>query len=403
MAATVQKLSTFVSAGRSPASIDNWYSSCREGLLLFLKRLELINFRNYSRQVIEPDSFFNYITGPNAQGKTNILESIYLGCTGKSFRTSREKEIIKWGSGFSQVSCLFETENRRIEVKISLNPVKKQIEVNGAAARGYPLGWPGVVLFTPDDLVMVKGPPGERRRFLDLEVGPFHPQYRHYLGRYSRVLAQRNNLLREIRQRRAGSDSLEAWDEQFCRYGAKILFMRLELLRKLIPEIRSLHRQLTGGLEDIEIRYLSSVKIDGAGGEEDFYQRFKHDLRLLAEEEKVRAQSLIGPHRDDISMLINGSEAKIYGSQGQQRTIVLTLKLSQILHWQKELSEYPILLLDDVLFELDSSRGQSLIDRIRGKVQTFVTATGVDDLFNDEGRFGKSFTVREGRIVNNHE
>lgn len=365
---------------------------------MYLKCLDLINFRNYAKQTLEPDPFFNIITGRNAQGKTNILESIYLGCTGKSFRTSREREMIKWERDFSLVSCLLETDSRQLEIKISLGSGRKQIEINGAAARGYPLGWPGVVLFTPDDLVMVKGPPGERRRFLDQDLGPFQPQYRHCLARYSRVLAQRNNLLREIRGKRTGKEQLEAWDEQLCRYGSKILAFRLDLLRKFMPSLRSLHRHLTGGLEDLQIRYLSSLKIEGASGEEEIYQRFKQDLKYLFTEEAARAQTLVGPHRDDLSILINGAEAKTYGSQGQQRTIVLTLKIAQILEWYNEMSEYPVLLLDDVLFELDDNRRQYLSKLVKNKVQTFVTATGIDNIDLDDKFSKKLYTVTEGRV-----
>lgn len=367
---------------------------------MYLKRLELTNFRNYSNQIIEPGIFFNLLTGQNAQGKTNVLESIYLGCTGRSFRTAREREIINWESDFSCINYLFETDRRQIEVKILLRPGQKKIEVNGVLSRGYPLGWPGVVLFNPDDLVMVKGSPQERRRFLDLEVGPFHPQYGHYLGRYNRVLSQRNNLLREIRENRLKNDSLQAWNEQFCRYGSKLLFLRLDLLKRLIPNIRSLHRELTGGVEDLDVRYLSSLKIDNLTAEEEIYARFSEELHSVEGEEIARAQSLIGPHRDDLSFFINGADARIYGSQGQQRTIVLTLKISQIRQWHEELNEYPILLLDDVLFELDNVRRQALFSRVRGMIQTFVTSTNVES-FDSGDKIGQmKYTVSKGKIIN---
>lgn len=370
---------------------------------MILKSLEIINFRNYRREKIEPASAVNFITGMNAQGKTNILEAIYLGCTGRSFRTLKEKELIKWSSEHAQITCLFETYTRSIEVRILINPGQKHIEVNGSSIKGYPLGWPGMVLFTPDDLTMVKGSPGERRRFLDFEIGPFHPRYSHYLSRYNRVLAQRNNLLKDIREKRAERDSLQAWDEQFCLYGSKILSIRLELLKKLIPDIRSLHRQLTGEMEEIDIRYLSSLNISGIKNEEDIYLRFKSELEGLAKEEIEKVHTLIGPHRDDFSILLNGSEARVYGSQGQQRTIVLTLKLSQILQWHNEISEYPILLLDDVLFELDSSRREALLQRIHGQVQTFVTTTGVEKFDFKIINRSKFYKVSEGNIYNGSE
>lgn len=367
---------------------------------MYLKYLEFTNFRNYSKQMIKPDLFYNILTGQNAQGKTNILEAIYLSCTGKSFRTAREKEIIQWESDFSYINCLFETDRRQIEVKIILKPGQKKIEVNGVIARGYPLGWPGVVLFTPEDLILVKGSPQERRRFLDLEIGPFHHQYGHYLGRYNRVLSQRNNLLREIREKRLKNNSLQPWNEQFCRYGAKLLFLRMDLLKRLIPSMRSIHLELTGGVEDLDIRYLSSLKMDNMTNEEEIYLRFSEEIKNFKEEEIARAQSLIGPHRDDLSFFINGYDAKIYGSQGQQRTIVLTLKISQIQQWHNELNEYPILLLDDVLFELDKGRQKALFNRVRGMVQTFITSTGAEN-FDIEDEVSKTqYTVSMGKIIN---
>lgn len=367
---------------------------------MYLRRLELVNFRNFNRQVIEPGIFFNIFTGMNAQGKTNILESIYFACTGKSFRTAREKEIINWESDHAFIDCLFETERRNIEVKILLRPGKKKVDINGVLARGYPLGWPGVVLFTPDDLKIIKGSPQERRRFFDLEIGPFHPRYSYYLGRYNRVLSQRNILLRGIKEKRIKSKSLKAWNEQFCYYGSKILFLRFYLLKKFCPFIKDLHRQLTGGKEDIDIRYHSSLNISGLTAVEDIYARFFEELQRIENEEIARAQSLIGPHRDDLSILINGADARIYGSRGQVRTIVITLKISQIQLWYEELNEYPVMLMDDVLSELDSDRRQFFLEKLNGLVQTFITTTGIEDFKINHSFVNKMYSVSEGNIIN---
>jgi len=365
---------------------------------LRLKRLELTNFRNYARQVIEPGVNLNIFTGRNAQGKTNILESIYFAFIGRSFRTPREREIIKLKNDFSRIDCLFETKRRQIEVKILLRPGRKTIEVNCAPVRGYPLGWPGVVLFTPDDLMMIKGAPQERRRFLDLEIGPFHPRYGHYLGRFNRVLIQRNNLLREIREKKLKSDSLQAWNEQFCRYGAVLLSMRLELLKKFSPASRALHRELTGGEEDLGIRYLSTVKIEEPLCDEEIYLRFKEEISRMEGEEIARAQSLIGPHRDDLAIFINGSDARIYGSRGQQRTIALTLKIAQIRQWKEEMDEHPVLLLDDVLYDLDGGRRRALFNKAGDEVQIFLTATGEEELASVVDCNKKIFTVAGGEL-----
>lgn len=368
---------------------------------MYLKRLEMANFRNYIRQVIEPGPYFNILVGQNAQGKTNLLESIYLACTGKSFRTSKEREAIHWDSEFSTIHSLLETETHQLEIKLFLQPGKKKILVNGIAANRYPLGWPGVVLFTPDDLLLVKGSPQERRRFLDYELGFFQPQYGHYLSRYYRVLSQRNNLLREIRDKRLKSHALQVWNEQLGRYGSKILYFRLELLKKFSPHLRELHLQLTAGREKFEIKYHSSFKATNIDSEEELFKQYLKALTTVQEEEIARAQTLIGPHRDDLSFFLNGADARIYGSQGQQRTVVLTLKISQITQWKNETSEYPILLLDDVLLELDRDRRQALLSYVTGTVQTFMTSTSSENLKIGANVERKLYNIVNGKIIKN--
>lgn len=366
---------------------------------MLLKRLELNNFRNYGKQVITPDPLFNIITGVNAQGKTNILESIFIALTGRSFRTVKEKEIISWESNFSYIKGLFETKGRSVEVKVLLQPGNKKIEVNGVSTRGYPMQWPGVVLFTPDDMIMIKGSPQERRRFLDYEIGPFKNQYSHFLGLYNRVLFQRNKLLKEIRDRKNKNRSLDVWNEQLCRYGAKIISMRMDLLKKMVPTTRGLHRIFTGGAEEIDIRYISSIGIKNHAGEEEIYSQFRNSLKIIEDDEISRAHSLMGPHRDDLLILINGSDARIYGSQGQQRTVVLTLKITQIKQWNKEMDEYPILILDDVMFELDSNRRQELLKHVSGLAQTFVSSSGEEKINFIKGYTKKIFKVKSGKII----
>ncbi|MCG9966846.1 DNA replication/repair protein RecF [Pelotomaculum terephthalicicum JT] len=364
-----------------------------------LQNLELMNFRNYLHEHIRPGFSLNILNGENAQGKTNILESVYLACTGKSFRTIKESEIINWQNDFSLISCLFESAGRELELKVLLTPGQKKIKVNGAPVRGYPLGWPGVVLFTPDDMVIVKGSPQERRRFLDAEIGPFDNRYAYCLGRYQRILTQRNNLLREIRDRKRDSELLQTWNEQLCQYGAQIIFFRLALLKKANPVIRSIYHELTGGLEELSIRYLSSLKIDCMTSEQEIINLFNAALSAAKNEEIARGQSLIGPHRDDLVFLINKKEAKVYGSQGQQRTIVLVLKLAQMQMWHNEIGEHPILLLDDVLFELDNARQKALFNKIKENVQTFITSSTVRDIGAGDGLSKKLFIVREGKII----
>jgi len=366
---------------------------------LYVRRLELINFRNFSRQIIKPGNIFNMFVGNNAQGKTNLLEAIYFACTGRSFRTVKEKEVINRGCDYACVKCQLETERRSIDLKTVLYPGKKSINVNGVATRGFPLGWPGVVLFTPDDLRIIKGSPHERRRFFDHEVGPFYPGYDHYLSRYNKIISQRNILLKEIRARKANSELLNAWNDQFCVYGAKILFLRINLLKKFYPHVKELHRQLTGGKEEINLNYLSSLKIEGAITEEAIYHRLSQALPRLRNEEIDRAQTLIGPHRDDFAIMINGADARIYGSRGQVRTIVLTFKISLVRFWYQELGDYPVMLMDDVLFELDEERRRMILKSMGSKVQTFITATNEQDLAQEPVSNKNIYRVAEGKII----
>ncbi len=368
---------------------------------MYINRLELSGFRNYRSLLIEPSENINIFKGRNAQGKTNLLESIYMAGTGKSFRTVRETEIINRESTFSRVQCRFISDERDFDIKVFLQPGRKRVELNGVYRRGYPLGWPGVVLFTPDDLFLVKGSPSVRRRFLDLEIGPFNQQYGNTLAAYARVVLQRNKLLKEVRSKRQKRTALEVWNEQICRYGAKLTAMRIDLLVKFRPLIRFLHRELTGGKEDLDITYISSLKAVDPDGEEKIYERFKEVLYSIESREIEYAQSMAGPHRDDLSFFINGMDAKTYGSRGQQRTLVLSLKIFQIRQWREEVNDYPVLLLDDVLFELDSERRFSLAEHIGGGVQAFITCTDEDD-FNSVAKGvcrKKVYNVFDGKVT----
>ncbi|NLJ76317.1 MAG: DNA replication/repair protein RecF [Peptococcaceae bacterium] len=370
---------------------------------MYLKRLEIANLRNYNNQIVEPNVFFNIFSGSNAQGKTNLLEAIYLSCTGKSFRTQKESEIISWQKNFLCVNSLFETNTRQVEVKIKLQPNKKRIEVNGVLIKGYPLGWPGVVMFKPEHLALVKGAPLERRRFLDMELGSFYPRYGYLLGQYNRVVIQRNNMLKEIKEKKEEVTTLQVWNKQLCRYGAELLFLRMEIFRLLSPLIREIHHDLTSAEEELDVRYFSTLKINMPASVDDIYVQFAKRLQEIAKEEIKRSQTLIGPHRDDFSFYINGKDAKTYGSQGQQRTIVLTLKIFQILQWYKEAGEYPILLLDDVFFELDKNRRMALLKWVEGLVQTFVTTTGEEKISFNNNLTVKNFFIRSGKIANIEE
>jgi DNA replication and repair protein RecF len=276
---------------------------------------------------------------------------------------------------------------------------QKKIKVNGSLVKGYPLGWPAVVLFTPDDLGIIKGSPQSRRRFIDTEIGPIDNKYNYNLSRYQRILFQRNNLLKDLRKGNNNNTSLHIWNEQFSKYGAKIISLRLSLLKKVNDILAEIYGDLTGGAEQISFRYGSALKIDRSHSEQEIQKNIEEFLITSEKEEIKRGQSLVGPHRDDLIFLINGREARIYGSQGQQRTLILALKLTLLQVWYNETEEYPILLLDDVLSELDQARQKYLLKKIGNNVQTFITTSIFADINQGSELAKKSFTIKAGKII----
>ncbi|WP_333870429.1 DNA replication/repair protein RecF [Desulforamulus putei] len=348
----------------------------------------LRNFRNYKEESFQPHPAVNIITGPNAQGKTNLLEAIFYSLRGRSFRAERDKDIIRWQSEQTILQTEVELNSRTFLLHWKIQEGNKKLLVNGAETPRSELDYLGVVLFCPEDLYLIKGSPQERRRFLDYDVGPLNPAYSRTWRQYARVLTQRNTLLKEIRDRRATREILEIWDEQLYRHGAKVIFLRLQVLKKLIPIARRIHYELTRGDEELQAKYLSSLVLEPGLNEEQIYQIFAAASQKVRNMEIQRCQTLLGPHRDDLSLLINGIEAKTFGSQGQQRTVTLSLKLSQLELWFKEYGDYPLLLLDDVLFELDRNRQSMLLDRVLNRVQTFITASftgGIEETIRGAG------------------
>lgn len=365
---------------------------------MYLLKLELVDFRNLRHFSIEPHHHLNLITGPNAQGKTNILESIYFVLNGRSFRTSKESEMVNRESSCAALSCVVETNQGNFDIEVELGAGLKKTRVNGTYSRGYPLGRPGAVAFSPDDLSLVKGSPQERRNFLDHELCPFQPQYAHNLQRYTRALVQRNNLLREVREKRQSRENLLPWNEQVCLYGSRILKDRLLLLKKFAPVASRLHKDLSREREALDIHYISSVNIPEGAPPDEIRLSFKNDLAGLEEEEITRASTLIGPHRDDIIFKINSFNGRTFGSQGQQRTTVLAIKTALLELWQRETGEFPLLLLDDVFFELDRERRQALLNRVDRRVQTFITSTGESLLTGDFNLDSKMLKIYNGTI-----
>jgi DNA replication and repair protein RecF len=350
---------------------------------MFLKHLKLNNFTNYNELVYETDTFLNLIVGDNAQGKTNLLDAIYYLSNGSSYRYQQDQQLIKWDADFFTVNA--ETKNKYNLNKFSISYAKnkKTIVVNESKLLKIAdlLGIFTVVFFSPDDLYIVKGNPSLRRKYLDSELCQVSPKYYYYLQQYKKSLLQRNRLLKEIRQKGFKKNNLDIWNIQIAKYGAWLIIRRYEMLKKIRPLARLTHRKLADGAEELEIIYKSSLNVkEEQFNLEELENYFISQLELSLDEDILKGFTGKGPHRDDFEVRVNGYNLKEYGSQGQQRTAALSLKISEVEFMYGETGEYPVLLLDDVLSELDKKRRDQLLKLVSDRIQTFITCTDVNFL-----------------------
>lgn len=344
-----------------------------------VKSLQLTNFRNYSQAQITPGEGVTVFTGPNAQGKTNVLEALHLCCLGRSHRTPRDEELIRWGESSAKVAVQTSQQDGTHDVTVLLHreqKKKKTVRIGSRQAEriGELFGHVCGVLFSPEDLQIVKSGPSERRRFIDMQLSQLRPAYFYALQRAVKTLGQRNALLKEIARDSSLMSTLDLWDEQLAECGAVIVRNRREAIDRLSQYAAAAHASLTDGRETLRLWYISQ-----AAEAENPKERLLERLRAARGEDLRRMSTSVGIHRDDIGISIDGREARLFASQGQQRSAVLALKLAQLeLAWQ-ERGEAPILMLDDVMSELDPGRRRQLIERI-DRVQTFVTCTDLSDL-----------------------
>ena len=361
---------------------------------MFIKRLQMLNYRNYNVLDISLGPHVNVFMGDNAQGKTNILEGIYYCAFARSHRTSKDKELINWNSDNALLSVTVGRErlDKRIDISI-LKDGKKAIQINKIKIKkiGELFGNFNVVMFSPEDLKIIKDSPGVRRKFIDMELCQLNPKYYYNLVQYNKVLNERNSILRN---RNINKDILDVYDMQLVEFGYNIIIDRLEYIEKLNKYSAKIHSDITSGKERIEFKYISTIK-DLENIKENFYS--------LLEKNRVRdcerGITSVGPHRDDFNVLINDIDTKSYGSQGQQRTAVLTIKFSSLKIIKELTGEYPVLLLDDVLSELDFSRKRYILSTI-GDIQTIITCTGIEDLYEYLDDKSKVFKVKDGEILN---
>ena len=369
---------------------------------MFIKQLQLKNFRNYKELDISFDHKVNVIIGENAQGKTNLLESIYLLAFTKSYRTSNDRELILWDEDFAKVTGMIEKKhNKQLPLELIFHKNGKKAKLNHLEQRRLSefIGSLNVVMFAPEDLSLVKGSPQVRRKFIDMELGQIEPVYIYHLGQYQKVLKQRNHLLKQLQlQHQPDTTLLQVITDQLVKHAAIVVKKRfhfLELLRKwAIP----IHYEISREMEKLTIDYISSVEVLEDDDEEKLEDKYLEAFRQNEKNEIKRGSTLIGPHRDDLSLFINGKDVKLYGSQGQQRTTALSLKLAEIDLIYEKIGEYPILLLDDVLSELDDFRQSHLLSAIQGKVQTFVSTTTVDGIHHETLKQASIYSVQNGQI-----
>ncbi len=364
---------------------------------MYVNSLELCNYRNYEKVQIDFDKGVNILYGDNAQGKTNILEAIYMSATTKSHKLSKDKEIIRFGKQEAHIRTIVEKDDIETRIDMHLRSSKsKGIAIDGIKIKKAAelLGIIKIVFFSPEDLSIIKNGPAERRRFIDIELCQLDSFYLYNLNNYNKIVNQRNNLLKNLFVNPELKDTLSIWDKQLISYGSKIIERRKQFIDQLNDIIYSIHKNLSGDKEELKLIYEPNCDIDRY--EEELMNSHDKDIRLK--------MTTIGPHRDDISFNVksestNGIEIDIrkYGSQGQQRTAALSLKLSEIELVKKITKDTPILLLDDVLSELDSNRQNFLLNSI-GNIQTIITCTGLDEFVNNRFEINKTFRVTNGSI-----
>ena len=348
---------------------------------MFLQNLKLQNFRNYKNEEIKFAPKINIFYGDNAQGKTNILEAIFVCSLGRSFRTPRDKELIKFNEDFTTIKLEYQKKDRegQIEIKISN---RKYITLNGVKIKKLSdlIGNINVVIFTPDDINILKGGPENRRNFLDIMISQLRPQYVYNLSNYKKTLEQRNKYLKREDKK---EDLLEVYDEKLADYGERIYNYRKEFINKIIEKTELIHKKITD--EEISIKYHSDLE----KGKEDFLNHLKKNRPV----DFIREFTSCGTHRDDFEVFINNKKVDVFGSQGQNRTVILSLKLAEIEVVNDEIGEYPILLLDDFMSELDKTRISNFLNSIKD-IQVIVTCNSNIEIENSV-----SYKIEKGKIT----
>ena len=358
-----------------------------------IDKIRLKNFRNYESETFEFSNGINVIVGENAQGKTNLAEAVFLLCTGYSPRAKQDKQLVSFGKDDAELFGEAKTAYGKITLEMNISGKEnKKLKINGAPIKkmGEFIGNLNGVFFNPQELKLVQEAPEDRRRFLNVSLSQLSRPYYYALKRYERILFQRNNLLKE-KNSSFLSDTITDWDKEFSKYAAKIIYKRNEFLKKLSPLAKETHLYLSDNKEVLEIetpkRELSEDEIE---------ERVFSDLIFSYEKDIKAGFTSVGPHRDDIKLTLNNVDVKSFGSQGQQRTVALSIKLAEALLFKNETGEYPVLILDDVLSELDKSRQKRLFSAI-DNIQVLLTCTSFNKGTAGKTDFNK-IKIKGGKI-----
>jgi len=361
-----------------------------------LVSLTVKNFRNLEAMTFLPGEGVTLLHGANAQGKTNLLEAVYLCCTGRSHRTSHDTELIAYDKPDAYIcaDCRQRDGIHRVEIALS-SQGRKSIRINGTPLNriGGLMGHMNAVLFAPEDLEIIKSGPANRRRFVDMTLSQVKPSYFYALQKYRAALYERNTLIRTIQQTGKGQDMLDIWEQQLAQSGASVMAMRRGFAQRLSVLAQSTHSSITGGAERLELKYETCADgEDGSQLEEQLMELFlkQRDIDLR------RGTTTIGPHHDDIVIMVNGGSVRAFGSQGQKRTCALSLKLAQIDIMRQHTGEAPILLLDDVFSELDVNRRRMLLEHMKD-VQTILTCVDREQITSQKVN-ARLYRVNGGRL-----
>lgn len=371
---------------------------------MIIKSIELENFRNYSALELSFDKGTNILYGDNAQGKTNILEAIYVSATTKSHKGSKDRDIVRFEEEEAHIRTYIDVDMLERRVDMHLRKSKsKGIAIDGQKIKKASdlLGLLNVVFFSPEDLSIIKSGPSERRRFVDMELCQLDQFYLYNLNHYNKIVNQRNKLLKDLYMNPSLKETLNIWDSQLVSFGSKIIERRILFVEQLNEIIGNIHKTLSGEKEELVIKYEPDIPLNEKDIESHNLQSivdgFESKLNANKDRDIKLKMTSAGPHRDDFSFIVNGIDIRRFGSQGQQRTAALSLKLSEIEIVKKITNDTPVLLLDDVLSELDSSRQNYLLNSI-GNIQTIITCTGLDEFINNRFEINKVYKVTNGVV-----